>query len=34
VAEAAVVPVPVLGHEGAGTAGGAGLALLGDGALA
>jgi hypothetical protein len=34
VAETAVVSVPMLGHEGARPAGGAGLALLGDVALA
>ena len=34
VAKSAIVSIPVLGHEGAGAAGGTGLALLGDVALA
>jgi hypothetical protein len=34
VAEPAVVTVPMLGHEGSGSTGGAGLALLGHGTLA
>jgi hypothetical protein len=34
VAKPAVISVPVLCHEGAGSAGGAGLALLSDVALA
>ncbi len=34
VAETTIISIPVLSHEGAGTARGAGLALLGDVALA